>query len=92
VSGRWVLTASAALVGAGLLLVGGAGSVRVWQMKQEVAALEREIEALRARAEELSQAVDRLRDDPATIEQIAREELGMVKPGERVLKFPADGR
>ena len=30
----------------------------------------------------------RLRTDPDSIEQIAREELGLVKPGERVLKLP----
>jgi cell division protein FtsB len=32
--------------------------------------------------------VTRLRSDPDLIEQVAREDLGLVKPGERVLKLP----
>ena len=30
----------------------------------------------------------RLRSDPESIEKVAREALGLVKPGERVLKLP----
>lgn len=91
-SRRLLATGALALAGAGLLAFGGAGAVRVWQMSREVETLEREIEQLRAEADRLSRAVDRLREDPALIERLAREELGMVKPGERVLKFPADQR
>lgn len=90
---RRTLAASAlGLVVTGLLVFGGAGLVRVWQMKQEMQALEREIQDLRVEADRLSRTVDRLREDPALIEQIAREELGMVKGGEKVLKFPAEKR
>ncbi len=89
---RVLASAALGIVLAGLLVFGGAGAVRVWQMKQEVEALEREIQALRVEADRLSRTVDRLRDDPALVEQIAREELGMVKGGERVLKFPSDKR
>ncbi|MBI4587575.1 MAG: septum formation initiator family protein [Candidatus Rokubacteria bacterium] len=90
---RRVLAASAlGLAAAGLLVFGGAGLVRVWQMKQEVEGLEREIQLLRSEADRLSRTVDRLREDPALIEQIAREELGMVKGGEKVLKFPSEKR
>ena len=90
---RRTLAASAlGLVAAGLLVFGGAGLLRVWQMKQEVRALEREIQDLRGETERLTRTVDRLREDPALIEQIAREELGMVKGGEKVLKFPSEQR
>jgi cell division protein FtsB len=90
---RRTLAASAlGLFVTGLLVFGGAGLVRVWQMKQEVRALEREIQDLRVEADRLNRTVDRLRDDPALIEQLAREELGMVKGGEKVLKFPAEKR
>lgn len=88
---RRVLTGAAlALAVAALLVVGGAGALQVWQMKQEVATLEDEIQRLRADADRLNRAVDRLREDPALIEQLAREELGLVKEGEKVLKFPSD--
>jgi len=80
------------LVAVGLLVFGGTSLVRVWQMKREVEVLERDIQRLRAEADQLSRTVDRLRDDPALVEQLAREELGMVKGGEKVLKFPADKR
>ncbi len=80
------------LVAVGLLVFGGTSLVRVWQMKREVEVLERDIQRLRAEADELNRTVDRLRDDPALVEQLAREELGMVKGGEKVLKFPADKR
>ncbi len=80
------------LVAVGLLVFGGTSFVRVWQMKREVEVLERDIQRLRAEADQLSRTVDRLRDDPALVEQLAREELGMVKGGEKVLKFPADKR
>ena len=89
---RALVSAGLGVVTVGLLVFGGAGLVRVWQMKQEMLAIEREIRALRAEADRLSRTVDRLRDDPALIEQIAREELGMVKGGEKVLKFPTEKR
>lgn len=89
---RALAGAALAVVAAALLVLGGAGLVRVWQMKQEVAALERDIQRLRSEADGLNRTVDRLREDPALIEQIAREELGMVKGGEKVLKFPTEKR
>lgn len=89
---RALAGAALAVVAAALLVLGGAGLVRVWQMKQEVAALERDIQRLRSEADGLNRIVDRLREDPALIEQIAREELGMVKGGEKVLKFPTEKR
>ena len=67
---------------------GGQSFARVWQMKQEVESLEREIAGLRVETAELSAAVARLRSDPDSIEKVAREALGLVKPGERVLKLP----
>jgi cell division protein FtsB len=85
---RALVASALGLVAAGLLVFGGAGLLRVRQMKQEVEVLEREIRLQREEADRRSREVDRLRDDPALIEQIAREELGLVKPGEQVLKFP----
>ena len=44
------------------------------------AQLEREVEALKRR-------VDRLKNDPHAIERIARDDLGMVRPGELIFQF-----
>ena len=70
------------------LTYGGQSLARVWQMKHEVESLEREIVTLRAETGRLTATVNRLRTDPDFIEQMAREDLGLVKPGDRVLKLP----
>jgi cell division protein FtsB len=67
---------------------GGQSLARVWHMKHEVESLEREISTLRAETGRLTALVTRLRSDPDLIEQVAREDLGLVKPGDRVLKLP----
>ena len=85
---RALRRAAAGLVALGLLLYGGTSLARVWHMRQEVESLEREIGALRVETDRLTAAIDRLRSDPDHIEQVAREALGLVKPGERILKLP----
>jgi cell division protein FtsB len=88
VSGRAVRLVALGVVTAAILAYGGSSLARVWQLSLDVEALEREIGALRAETGRLTATVDRLRTDPAAIEQIARERIGLVKPGERVLKLP----
>jgi cell division protein FtsB len=77
-----------AVLAVAVLAVGGQSLGRVWRLKQEVDGLEREIAGLRAETSRLMAVVDRLRTDPDYIEQVAREDLGLVKPGERILKLP----
>jgi cell division protein FtsL len=82
----------AVLVLLGLALVsilGNRGLVRLYHMQQEKAALAREIQALGAANAVLADEVKALRSDPSRIEAIAREDLGLVKPGELVFEFPA---
>jgi cell division protein FtsB len=67
---------------------GVSGALRVRALHQEIASAQREIAALRAQAEKLTLAIDRLRNDPAYIEKLGREEHGLVREGETVLKFP----
>jgi cell division protein FtsB len=91
-SGRLLGGAVLAVLTLGLGVYGGNQVLRVTHLRREVEAMERDIVTLRARAEELSRTVDRLRNDPAYIEKLAREELGYVRPDETVLKFPSGGR
>jgi cell division protein FtsB len=88
VKGRALITAAFGAAAVLMLAYGGQSLARVWQMKHEVESLEREIVTLRAEAGRLTATVNRLRTDPDFIEQVAREDLGLVKPGERVLKLP----
>jgi cell division protein FtsB len=84
--------------GVGLLLAavlgmyGITGLVRVQEMRAEIDLAERELATLRAQQRGLAETIERLRHDPAYIEKLAREEHGLVRPGETVLKFPAKGQ
>ena len=83
----WVVAAILALLlVAGLF--GDKGLLQLGRLRAEVEALHRDVQALEAENERLSRAIADLRDDPSVLERIAREELGLVRPGERVLRFP----
>jgi cell division protein FtsB len=77
---------------AGLGAVYATELVRTWRMTRDVDTLRREVSVLKDQTLELDRVVDRLRADPAEIERRAREDLGWVRPGERVLKFPPTPR
>ena len=80
------------LLAMGVTAYAGNQILRVTQMRREISTMERDITTLRGRSEELTRTVDRLRNDPAFVEKLAREEFGMVRPGETVLKFPSAAR
>lgn len=71
---------------------GVGGLLRVREIEREIAATERDIADLRTRAEQLTATIDHLRNDPAYIEKLGREEHGLVREGETVLKFPAKSK
>jgi cell division protein FtsB len=85
-------TVAMVVLAVGLAVFGVKESVRAWQMRRDMHAAEREVQALRAKQEQLTRSVDRLRNDPLYIEKLAREEMGMVREGETVLKFPSQNR
>ncbi len=87
-SPRALGTAALAVAALAIVGYGGQSLTRVWQMKHEVESLEREIAGLRAETFKLRTEAASLISDPEAIEKIARERLGFVKPGERVLKLP----
>ena len=80
----------------GLLLIaavfGDNGILHLRRLRADIGNLHREVQALEAENERLSRAITDLRTDPAVIERIAREELGLVRPGDRVLRFPRSAR
>jgi cell division protein FtsB len=83
----WVVLAVLLLLAVTALL-GDNGVLALWRLRAEVDTLHREVRALEAANERLSRAIADLQENPAVIERIAREELGLVRPGERVLRFP----
>ena len=68
-------------------VIGNRSLIRLYQMHRDRATLEREIDQLTAANVSLAEEVRTLRTDPARVEAIAREELGLVKPGELVYEF-----
>jgi len=68
-------------------VMGNRSLIRLYQMHRDRATLEREIDQLTAANASLAEEVRTLRTDPARVEAIAREELGLVKPGEQVYEF-----
>jgi cell division protein FtsB len=91
VSRRLVGGAALLVVVGALTMYGVTAVLRVSDMKREMETMERDLLTLRARTEQLTKTVDRLRSDPAYIEKLAREDLGYVREGETVLKFPKGG-
>ncbi|MDF1524832.1 MAG: septum formation initiator family protein [bacterium] len=64
--------------------VGERGLVGLKRMVNQRNDLRSRVAALEKSNVELAEQVSRLRDDPATIEGLARTELGMVRDGETV--------
>ena len=87
-SPRLVGGALALLLFVGLGVYGWQGIVRLRHMRGQLETLERDNAALREQADKLTQTIERLRHDPVYLERIAREQQGMVRPGETILKFP----
>ena len=68
-------------------LGGDYGLIKIWSQRREIESLKREIERLQAEQLDLKKECLRLQTDSLYIEKKAREELGLVKDGERVYQF-----
>jgi cell division protein FtsB len=88
---RTVLVAAAAVVFAVLLLAGYDGSRDLARLKARESQLEARLRHTEGNIAELKDRIGRLRSDPYTLERAAREELGLVRPGEVVVILPRAG-
>ncbi|EKP94713.1 septum formation initiator [Thermaerobacter subterraneus DSM 13965] len=80
--GRLAAVVVAAYLLSGLVLQQWA----LWQARQELRALDRQVQVLQDRAAELEAARRRIQD-PAYVDETARERLGLVQPGETVIQL-----
>mgnify|MGYP002395694558 CR=1 FL=1 len=64
------------------ILMGHSGLFNILRMKGMKGELRDEIEALELARDEAAEYNDDLRNDPETVEKVAREEYGMIKDGE----------
>jgi cell division protein FtsB len=63
-------------------LVGERGLIETLRARTQNRTLASSIATLRAENDRLREIARRLKEDPATIEDLARRELGLVRPGE----------
>jgi cell division protein FtsB len=77
-----------------LLLVqdvfGTHGVLAMRRAQKEAARVKREIEQIDTENRRLQDSVKSLRSDPQAIERIAREEMGLARPGEYIFKIPPE--
>jgi cell division protein FtsB len=76
-----------ALVGVPVLILQPEGLPRMRALEKELADVESENAELRRDVGKLRIEVKQLRDDPAAVERIARDQLGLVRKSEIVVQF-----
>jgi cell division protein FtsB len=77
-----------AIFGVPILVLQPEGLPRMRALEGELADVTGENEALRRSVSQLRGEVKRLREDPAAVERIARDQLGLVRKSEIVFQFP----
>jgi cell division protein FtsB len=83
------------ILAVGLLLLflqdvfGTHGVLAMRRSQKEAAEIRKEIARLDEENRQLEERVKALKSDPAAIERIAREEMGLARPGEFIFKLPA---
>ena len=68
---------------------GAHGLVAMHRSQQQAAATQKEIDQLNESNLQMQDRVKSLKSDPAAIERIAREEMGLARPGEYIFKIPS---
>ena len=63
------------------------GILKVWQLDQEYRQEQAEVEAIRLENASLRGQIEALEASPAAVEDLAREEMHLSKPGEDVYLF-----
>lgn len=65
------------------------GYLKLRSRQKELAQIEQEVRKLEQEKQQLEKRIQKLRSDPETIEQIAREEMKLVRPDEVIYTVPA---
>lgn len=76
-----------ALVAVPVMILSPTGLGRLGSLRQERGRADEEISRLSQQITELRAQVKRIKDDPAAVERVARDELGLVRRTEVVFQF-----
>lgn len=82
-----MLCGAAAVLALVYFVYRGEGFVKQNELEREKAKLEEEIEALRDENRLLQERLERLKNDPAFVEDEARKKLGLIRSGETVYRL-----
>jgi cell division protein FtsB len=69
---------------------GAHGFLAMRRTRAEIERVEKEIGRINKENIQLAEEVKALKSDPRTIEKIAREDLGLAKDGEVIIKIPQE--
>lgn len=67
---------------------GSHGLLAMRRTQKQIDALHGELDRLNKENKNLSVEVQALKSDPKAVERIAREEMGLARPGEMIFKIP----
>jgi cell division protein FtsB len=67
---------------------GAHGFLAMWRTQKQLTQLRGDIDRLNKENVQMTGQVTALKTDPETIERIAREQMGLAKPGEMIFKLP----
>ena len=70
-------------------IFGTHGVLAMRRTQRQAAEIRKEIGRLEQENRRLQGCVEGLRSDPASVERIAREDMGLARPGEYVFKIPS---
>ena len=92
--GKFLRQNAAAFLWTGMALLvvqdvfGTHGVLAMRRSQREAGEIRKEIQKLNDENRELQDRVKDLKSDPQAIEEIARKEMGLAKPGELIFKLP----
>ncbi len=93
---KWLRYVLLGVAGLGIyhVLTGPSGAVNLLRLKREKARMEADLDSLTQRKRDLQVEKTRLERDSAYIERVARKDLGMARPDEKVFRFvpPKSGK
>lgn len=75
----------------GLLVLFGPAFLRWTELRDRRDQLQMEVVSLRRENQRLYEETQRLRTDLSYAETVARQDLGLVRPGEKMIKFQKSG-
>jgi cell division protein FtsB len=85
----WLAVLGLALIIFLFVFGGNYGVFNIIKLNRERRTLQKEIESLEKERNDLRTVIEKLKYDRREIEKVARENYGMARPGEKVVKFVA---